>query len=182
MDSLDNVLANQDLPEGSVLKVSHETILALFTQLRSIYFAELIFKKLNILYPISVLVALSEQHQGHSTHLFVTCKANCNNVRISLNVGVGNPELYGQADSTPVISNRGDCMGCKHFCHSRRGPGTDESCEVSTSSNNFFVTVYAYQSYSRTSISFSNILSVTEIGKQLFVIRGANHFNLLVKV
>ena len=67
----------------------------------------------------------------------------------------------------PVITD-GDCYGCKSFCRSRRGSGSDETCNIFTSRNSFYMTVYAAKDYGGTFITTnvnSNILRVEEIGK-----------------
>ena len=106
---------------------------------------------------------MNGQKQGDYTTFLVTCDGACQNIHIFLKVDSGDPELFGQEHSTPVILDR-NCGDCSSVCASRAQSGKSEYCEISTLSNTFHVMVYAYEAYGNSSITFQNVLSVEEYG------------------
>ena len=114
------------------------------------------------------------QSKTEETSFLVSCNGSCDGIDIKVK---GNPyrtevELFALEEEKPTIDiDDASCVECETFCSSRNTQTyrSEKTCEnLSTSSDRFFVTVYARYSHEDLTITFSggNILNITQIGKK----------------
>jgi len=102
--------------------------------------------------------SITGQEKSSEQRFYVTCEETCENVKIDLQVGSGDPELLVLDDSPPSFESFNCNPTLPTCCSSRRG--SKESCSISTNLDFFYVLVYGNTKYENGIITFENVLNV----------------------
>ena len=113
-------------------------------------------------------IEVSGKPKGEETSFIVSCFDTCNEVSILFNeensgdvYASDYPHLYALDYDKPKIQN-GSCTECENLCISTDGA----SCRnITTSSDEFYLTVYHNKAYPDHKITLVNVLDVNRFGK-----------------
>ena len=97
-------------------------------------------------------------------HFKVMCDGPCIGVKITLYHTTGDPDLYGLESQIPCTDPTVSCScsECRNFCESISTSLTDVCDNINSISDTFYITVYAYDDYDDSTISFENVALVEE--------------------
>ena len=123
-------------------------------------------------YLVTKKIELEPKSKGEETSFAVRCNGPCSGIDIELeDTYYSSVDLYASENEKPEIETTGTgstCAECESLCSNQDRYVSKKACRsLKTTSDSFFVTLYAYKDHEKLDITFKggNLRNVTNFGK-----------------